>query len=60
VTGKEVDEKDELGAIELSATRYCPAQAMLAKVFPMDLKYFIYEDGGGVGDQRAHCQRSCQ
>ena len=47
VTGHGVDEKAVLRAIELSAERYCPAQAMLAKVFPMELKYFIYEDKGG-------------
>jgi hypothetical protein len=29
--------------MELSADAYCPAQAMLAKAFPMTLKYFIYE-----------------
>jgi putative redox protein len=44
VTGKKVDEKAVVRAIELSATRYCPAQAMLAKVFPMELKYFIYDE----------------
>jgi hypothetical protein len=27
--------------IELSATHCCPAQAMLAKVFPMELKHQI-------------------
>lgn len=46
VTGKEVDEKAVVRAIELSATRYCPAQAMLAPVFPMELKYFIYGEDG--------------
>ena len=46
VTGVNVDEKAVLRAIELSAVRYCPAQAMLSKVFPIALRYFIYEDGG--------------
>jgi putative redox protein len=46
VTGKNVDEKAVVRAIELSATRYCPAQSMLAKVFPMALKYFIYGESG--------------
>ena len=46
VTGKDVDEKAVVRAIELSATRYCPAQSMLAKVFPMALKYFIYDELG--------------
>ncbi len=46
VTGHNVDEKAVLRAIDLSAARYCPAQAMLSKVFPIALKYFIYEEGG--------------
>jgi len=46
VTGHGVNEKAVLRAIELSALRYCPAQSMLAHVFPIELKYFIYEDTG--------------
>ena len=46
VTGKEISEKAIARAIELSATRYCPAQSMLAKAFPMALKYFIYDEVG--------------
>jgi putative redox protein len=49
VTGRGVDEKAVLRAIELSATKYCPAQAMLGKAFPMDLMYEIYEEGGEEG-----------
>ena len=48
VTGKDINEKAVVRAIELSATRYCPAQSMLAKVFPMELKYFIYNEGGDL------------
>lgn len=48
VTGKDVAEKAVVRAIELSATRYCPAQSMLAKVFPMELKYFIYDERGDL------------
>ncbi len=44
--GHAVDEAAVLRAIELSALRYCPAQAMFSKVFPMMLKYEIYEDLG--------------
>jgi len=44
VTGKNVEEKAVVRSIELSATRYCPAQGMLAKVVPIQLLYFIYED----------------
>ena len=46
VTGKNVDEAAVGRSIELSTTRYCPAQAMLAPVFPMELKYFIYSEDG--------------
>jgi putative redox protein len=48
VTGRSVDEAALIRAIELSATKYCPAQAMLARAFPMDLVYEIYEQGGGL------------
>lgn len=43
VIGKGVQEEAVVRAIELSAIRYCPAQAMLKQVFPIDLLYFIYE-----------------
>jgi putative redox protein len=43
VTGHGLDEKALQRSIELSATKYCPAQAMLAKVVPIDLCYQIYE-----------------
>jgi putative redox protein len=46
VTGKEVEEAAVLRAIELSATKYCPAQAMLGKVVPMELVYEIFEGEG--------------
>lgn len=46
VFGNHVDEKAVARALELSATRYCPAQAMLDQVFPITLKYFIYDENG--------------
>lgn len=46
ITGKAVDEAAVLRAIELSAVRYCPAQAMLSKAMPIALRYLIYEDLG--------------
>jgi len=46
VSGHALDEAAILRAIELSATRYCPAQAMFRSVFPMTLKYTIFEDEG--------------
>jgi len=44
VTGHTVDEAAVLRAIELSVTKYCPVQAMLSKVVPMELVYEIYDD----------------
>ncbi len=44
VTGKEIDEAAVVRAIELSAVRYCPAQAMFARIMPLALKYHIYEE----------------
>lgn len=46
VSGHNIDEDAVLRAIELSAVRYCPAQAMLSKVMPIELHYHIYEDDG--------------
>lgn len=46
VVGHGVDEAAVVRSIELSATRYCPAQAMLGRVIPIELKYHIYEDEG--------------
>ncbi len=43
VTGHNLAEAAVTRAIELSATKYCPAQAMLAKLFPIELVYEIYE-----------------
>jgi putative redox protein len=47
VTGHNVNEKAVLRAIELTAERYCPAQAMLGQVFPIDLHYQIFEENDG-------------
>jgi len=46
VTGRDVDESSLLRAIELSAEKYCPAQAMLSKAFPMQLVYKIFDEDG--------------
>jgi len=51
VTGRHVDEAAVLRSIELAATKYCPAQAMLEQAFPIELQYEIYEDEGR-GDKR--------
>ncbi len=46
ITGRNVEEAAVLRSIELSATAYCTAQAMLVQVMPIELKYHIYEDLG--------------
>jgi putative redox protein len=46
VTGKDVDESALLRAIELSVEKYCPAQAMLVKAFPIQLEYKIFDEDG--------------
>lgn len=46
VTGIGIEEDALRRAIELSATRYCPAQSMLTRVVPMDLNYEIYAEDG--------------
>lgn len=49
VSGHDIDEAAVVRSIELSATRYCPAQAMFSKLFPIELKYSIFEDQGEGG-----------
>lgn len=44
VTGHNVDENAVRRAIELTAKSYCPAQAMLGQVMPIDLRYQIFEE----------------
>jgi len=43
IEGRNVDPAAVERAIELSATKYCPAQAMLEKVFTIEHKYSIKE-----------------
>lgn len=50
VAGRGVEEAAVLRAIELSATRYCPAQAMLGKIIPLELRYEIYEEKEGKAE----------
>ena len=42
--GHGINEAAVVRSIELSATRYCPAQAMMGEIMPIDLKYYIYDD----------------
>jgi putative redox protein len=48
VTGANVEEAAVLRAIELSMTKYCPVQVMLAQAVPMELHYQIYEEQDGT------------
>ena len=43
LAGKDISERAVTRAMELSGDTYCPAQAMLGKVIPLRLRYFIYE-----------------
>jgi len=43
IKGHNVDEEAVRRSMELSAVRYCPAQAMFAKIMPIQLKYSIFE-----------------
>ena len=54
VTGKNIDESALLRSIELAATKYCPAQLMLAQAFPVELSYEIYEETGDGARQLAY------
>jgi putative redox protein len=44
VSGNNLEQAALLRAIELSATRYCPALAMFSKLFPIQFQYLIYQD----------------
>jgi putative redox protein len=48
VTGTNIEEAAVLRSIELSMTKYCPVQVMLAPAFPMELRYEIYEERDGT------------
>jgi putative redox protein len=43
ISGKDIQENAVTRSIELSADAYCPAQAMLGEVIPLELCYLIYE-----------------
>lgn len=47
IHGSNIDESAVLRAIELSVEKYCPAQAMLAKAFPIQLVYRIFDGASG-------------
>ena len=43
ISGKDISREAVERAVELSANKYCPAQAMLKQVAPMELKVTILE-----------------
>ena len=43
IAGEDIDEGAVTRAMELSADSYCPAQAMLGEIIPLELKYSIYQ-----------------
>ncbi len=47
VSGRGVDEAALLRAIELSAEKYCPAQSMMRKAFPIKMVYKILDEDDG-------------
>jgi len=51
IAGEDIDEGAVTRAMELSADSYCPAQAMLGKIIPLELKYFIYQ-GEKIADAK--------
>ena len=53
-SGRNITEAAVLRAIELTVTKYCPAQIMLAKAFPIDVQYEIYEEETGGGQRLIH------
>jgi putative redox protein len=48
VRGRDVEETAVRRAIELSVLKYCPAQAMLSRVFPMEFRYVLLETDGSL------------
>ena len=51
IAGEDLDEEAVTRAMELSADSYCPAQAMLGKIIPLELIYFIYQ-GENLSDAK--------
>jgi putative redox protein len=52
LSGAGINEASVRRAIELSVTKYCPAFAMLSRVFPIETHYEIFEDGGDGSRQK--------
>jgi len=52
VAGRAIEEAALRRAIELSVKQYCPVHAMLAKAFPIELRYSIVEINADGSRQR--------
>jgi len=48
ITGKDVDQAAVARAVELSETKYCPAQAMFREVMPIELTWEILPAPGNA------------
>ncbi|MGE5252144.1 MAG: OsmC family protein [Bacteroidota bacterium] len=48
VRGSALEEAAVRRAIELSALKYCPAQAMLSKAFPIEYRYILLDTTGAL------------
>lgn len=48
ITGNNIDPKAVERSIELSTTKYCPANAMLSKAVKIDYRYDIFEAVAGA------------
>lgn len=57
VTGRSVEEEAVVRAIQLSSEQYCPANAMLSQVFPIKLRYQIFEDSG-TGEKKLFTEKT--
>ncbi len=48
ISGENIDENAVARAIDLSETKYCPAQAMFRDILPIELSYEIHQSTGKV------------
>lgn len=60
ITGNNIEEAAVLRAIELSATKYCPAQFMFGQIFPIKLQYEVYAADEGAEGRRLVFQDTWQ
>jgi putative redox protein len=44
LSGRDITQEELVRSIDLSATKYCPGYAMLSKIFPIRLRYSIFDE----------------